>query len=49
MGPGRKVPRGVLFECFGAPGSECPKERFLSAFGVFLSSKSAKKHSKSTL
>ena len=31
-GPGRKVPPGVLFECFWAPGSECPRERFLSAF-----------------
>ena len=24
-GPGRKVLRGVLFGCFWAPGSECPK------------------------
>ena len=34
-GPGRRVPPGVFFECFGAPGSECPKEGFLSVFGVF--------------
>ena len=25
-GPGQKVPHGVLFECFWAPASECPKE-----------------------
>ena len=30
-GPGWKVPPGVLFECFWAPASECPKECFLSA------------------
>ena len=47
--PGRKVPPGVLFERFWAPGSECPKECFLSAFWHFWGSKSAKKHSKSTL
>ena len=45
-GPGRKVPHGVLFECFWAPGSECPKKCFLSAFWHFLAQKSAKKHLK---
>ena len=34
-GPGRKVPPGVFFQCFWAPGSECPKECFLSAFWRF--------------
>ena len=45
-GLGPKVPHGVLFECFWAPGSECPTECFLSAFWHFLSPKSAKEHSK---
>ena len=31
-GPGLKVPPGVLFGCFWAPGSECPKECFLALF-----------------
>ena len=31
-GPGWKVPRGVLFEFFWAPGSECPKESFWRCF-----------------
>ena len=44
-GPGRKVPPGVLFQCFWAPGSECPRECFLALLGP----KNAKKHSKSTL
>ena len=39
-----KVPPGVLFQCFWAPGSECPKECFGVLFGVF----GAKKTSKST-
>ena len=39
------MPHGVLFECFWAPGSECPKE----CFWAFSSPKKAKKHSKSTL
>ena len=34
-GPGRKVPHGVFFDWFWAPGSECPKECFLSAFWWF--------------
>ena len=33
--PGWKVPHGVLFECFWALASECPKECFLSAFWHF--------------
>ena len=41
-GPGRKVPPGVLFERSWAPGSECPKERFLSVFWHLLGSKGAK-------
>ena len=48
-GPGRKVPHGLLFRVFGAPGSECPKECFLSTFWHFWGSKRAKKHWKSTL
>ena len=47
--PGRKVPHGVLFECFWAPGSECPKKCFLSVFGHLSGLKSFKKHSKNTL
>ena len=31
-GPGRKVARGVRFECSWAPGSKCPKECFLTDF-----------------
>ena len=38
-GSGWKVPPGVLFECFGEPGSECPKECFLSAFWRFWGQK----------
>ena len=48
-GPGQKVPHGVLFECFWAPGSECRTECFLSVFWGFLCPRSAQKHSKSTL
>ena len=49
-----KVPHGVLFECFWAPGSECSKECFLSVFCHFWgrslgqSEPGAQKHSKST-
>ena len=39
------MPHRVLFECFWVPGSECPKECFLSACWHF---KHAKKHSKSS-
>ena len=35
-GTGRKVPHGVLFECFWAPALECPKECFSSAFLALL-------------
>ena len=38
-GPSRKVPHGVLFECFWAPASECPKECSLSAFCVTVRAK----------
>ena len=41
-GPGRKVPPGVLFECFWAPGSECSKECLLSVFWRFLGPKTPK-------
>ena len=41
-GLGQKVPHRVLFECFWAPGSECPKECFSRAFGHFWGSKSTK-------
>ena len=44
-GPGRKVPHGVLLECFWAPGSGCPKECLSSAFWHVWGSKSSKKHS----
>ena len=47
-GPGRKVPSRVLFQCFWAPGSECPKECFLSAFWRFLGPAGAPKYWKST-
>ena len=41
-GPGRKVLPEVLFERFWAPGSECPKECFLSAFCHFWGSTRAR-------
>ena len=41
QGPGQKVPRGVLVECFWAPGSECPKECFWSAAWRLWSPKSS--------
>ena len=41
-GPGLKVPHGVLFEQFWAPGSKCPKECFLSAFWRFWGQKMPK-------
>ena len=47
-GPGRKVPHGVLFECFWAPAGSDPTECFLSDFWHFWGLKNAKKHSKST-
>ena len=47
QGPGRKVPPGVLFQCFWAPGSKCPfLSAFVSAFWRFWGLKNAKKHSK---
>ena len=33
-GPGRKVPHTVLFECFWAPGSECPRPPFTGVPGA---------------
>ena len=43
QGPGpESAPPGVLFECFWAPGSECPQECFLSAFWRSLAPKTPK-------
>ena len=48
-GPSRKVPHGVLFECFGHLPRSAPKSVFWALFGTCRAKKKAKKHSKSTL
>ena len=41
-GPRRKLPHRVLFDCFCAPGSECPTECFLIVFWRFWAQKAPK-------